>query len=495
MASPPEKPAAPPAIGGIYQVDPAQSLPLVGGGLPAYAVTDRRAGHSDLMALPVARHLPARAQALQALATPIEGVVTPLAHGVGPSIGGEPGYFVICHRPPGAPLAANLQPWSEAALVELVLHPVAHALEQLRVRGVTYRAIRAENVFQAQGGHPVVLGAAWSAPPAMHQPALYEPPYSAMCLPAGRGDGTVGDDVYALGVLLVVLALGRMPMAGLDEPAIIRRKLELGSYAALVGEDRLPPGIADLAGGMLAEEPDHRPPLRMLLDLAAARGRKVATRPPHRAGRPLQIGKTTVWNLRMLAYAVSSEPEQGVQTLCGITLMPWLRRGLGATALAVRIEEILRFHVDRGGSAEPNADAMMVMQVVALIDPLAPLSWNSVALWPDGIGPAIALAQARDATLLASLEALIAVEALTTWAAQRIERCDLVALRLEARQVPGLGSAARSLGWPASPGLHAEPDAPMRQQAGGDTLGQHTERPARRAGGGRANRGSVFGSD
>jgi hypothetical protein len=434
MASPPGKSTVDQAIGGFYLVDPAQSLPLVGGGLPAYAVTDRRTGQTDLMALPVARHLPPRARALQALTTPIEGVLTPLAHGTGPAIGGEPGYFVICHRPAGAPLTANLQPWSEPTLIELVLRPLAQALEQLRARGMTHRSIRAENVFHPQAGHPVVLGAAWSAPPAMHQPAVYEPPYSAMCIPTGRGDGTIGDDVYALGVLLVVLALGRVPMAGLDEPAIIRRKLELGSYAALVGEDRLPPGIADLAGGMLAEEPDHRPPLRMLLDLAAARGRKVATRPPHRAPRPMQIGKTTVWNLRMLAYAVSSEPEYGLQTLSGITLMPWLRRGLGETALAVRIEELLRFRVNRSGGGEPHADSVMAMQIIALIDPLAPLCWNGVVLWPDGLGPTVAMAQARDPALLASLEALVSTEALTTWAAQRPERCDIVALRLEARQ-------------------------------------------------------------
>ncbi len=72
-----------------------------------------------------------------------------------------------------------------------------------------------------------------------------------MCHPAGRGDGSIADDVYALGVLLLTLALGRLPLAELDDTAILRRKLEQGSHGALVGDERLPPLIADLSACLL----------------------------------------------------------------------------------------------------------------------------------------------------------------------------------------------------------------------------------------------------
>jgi eukaryotic-like serine/threonine-protein kinase len=224
-----------------YVVDTARPLPPVGG-LAAFAATDQASGHTDLMAIRVQRHLPPRPRALQALATPIEGLLTPLAHGV---IAAQPGssdeaYHVICPAPPGANLLARPRPWPESELLDCVLRPAALVLEQMEVRGVTHRGIRLDNAFQSRPGEPVALGPAWAAPPTTGQPALFEPPYSAMCLPAGRGEGSIADDVYSLGVLLLCLGLGHAPLAQLDDAAIVSRKLELGSFAALLGDQRLP---------------------------------------------------------------------------------------------------------------------------------------------------------------------------------------------------------------------------------------------------------------
>jgi eukaryotic-like serine/threonine-protein kinase len=264
-----------------YAVDASRKLPPVGG-LTAFGVIDRTDGRTDLMAIELHRQFPARAGAFQALAKPLDGVLTPLACGpVGEHC------YAICVAAPGPSVGQRARPWLEAELLECVLRPVAHVLEHLEERSMTHRGIRLDNVFQAAPGQPVVLGCAWTLPPAMAQPGLFEPTYSAMCLPTGRGEGSIADDVYALGVLLLCLALGRVPLAQLDETAILRRKLELGTYAAVAGDERLPPIIGDLVRGMLAEDPEHRPTPMLLLDPASARGRRVAARPPRRAQRSI----------------------------------------------------------------------------------------------------------------------------------------------------------------------------------------------------------------
>ena len=120
----------------------------------------------------------------------------------------------------------------------------------------------------------------------------------------------------------------------MDASAILRRKLALGSYAALVGEERLPPVINDLVRGMLAEDPEHRPPPVLLADPMAARARRVAARPQRRGQRPLDVAGAPVWDARTLAHAIAIDPDEGGRLLRSGTVDRWLRRYLGDSALA-----------------------------------------------------------------------------------------------------------------------------------------------------------------
>ncbi len=423
-------------IGGFFSVDLARPLPRAGGGLEAFGATDLRTGQTDLMAVAVAPGAPARGGIMRDLIDGCPNLLHPLGIGPGPRPGGASGLYVICPAPPGPPLSLSTVPWTEAAVLARVLRPAAQVLCHLVSKGLTHRAIRPNNVFSAGPGQPITLGCAWAAPPAMHQPPAFEPFTSLMCDPAGRGDGGIADDVYALGCLLVSLVSGGALMAGLDDAAVFRRKQELGGFAAIASELRLPPLIADLARGMLAEDPDHRLLPAMLLDPAATRGRRVATRPSRRSQRPLTVGAVAVWDARGLAVAIRQEPELAARALRDGSVGHWLRRGLGDASLCSRVEELIRHHT--GARGDPTiTDAMLTMRVAALSDPLAPLCWHGRALWPDGLGALLA-AHAGNPPALALLESMVATEAPSIWAAMRDDRHDAFLVRSAVR-------AARSL--------------------------------------------------
>ena len=45
----------------------------------------------------------------------------------------------------------------------------------------------------------------------------------------------------------------------------------------------------------------------------------------------------------------------------------------------------------------------MLVRAVATLDPLAPVCWPGTVVWPDGLGPALAAAQAEGASQAGAL--------------------------------------------------------------------------------------------
>lgn len=424
---------AQPGRGGPFRIDFSEPRPDAGGGLPCFLASSHALDRAALMAVQIAPLAPARGRAFSALATPPPHILAPLAMQPATRPDGAEAGFVICTAPPGPSLAnclaGGMAPWSEADLCDRLLRPVAVALEGLRLAGLPHRGIRPNNMYLSTAGGMVVLGCAWAAPPAAHQPALFEPPYSAAAHPAARGDGRVADDVYALGVLLAVLATGQMPMEGLDDAAVLRRKLELGSLAAVAEGLRLPPLVADLLRGMLAEDPEHRPPPLLLLDPAAARARRVAARPQRRAQRPLDLSGEPFFHVRPLAQACASQPEAAIKALRNGAVSRWVRREIGDPILAGGLDDFLRHRELETIGDSTTADGLLLCRAVALLDPLAPLAWQGVQFWPDGMGPAL-----TDIALAPRLQAALLHEAIPAWADLRPDRLDPVALRFSTRQ-------------------------------------------------------------
>ena len=93
---------------------------------------------------------------------------------------------------------------------------------------------------------------------------------------------------------------------------------------------------------MLAEDPDHRPPPRLLLRPEQARARRVGARPPRRAEQPLNLGGLNVWSARQLAHGLGLRPERGCALLRSGEVEHWLRRCVGDPQLGMRVEELTR---------------------------------------------------------------------------------------------------------------------------------------------------------
>jgi hypothetical protein len=419
-------------IAGFYQRDAQRVVPALSEGWPAFAVTDRRDPRRPLMAVRVRPGLPPRARALDTAADmPAPHVLMPIADGPGVDLSGQQGWFIISPAPPGQSISLAAGAWREQELISCVLLPAAAALEALRERGLTHRAIRPDNLFRAAAGQTVTLGPFWAAPPGTGQPTVADPPFLGWCRPCCQGDGTIADDVFALGVTLLALSMGRWPLAGLDPQEIVHRSLAQGSFAALTaGYAALPSYLGDLLRGMLAEDPDHRPSPALLLDPLRAAARRTTTRPPRRAQRELEVGRTVAWTARELAFALATQPDVAGTLLRNGVVDRWLRRALNDPSLAGKLEENYARLAAGLGPGSALLAPMLLMRAVATIEPLAPIVWRGEGLWPDGLGPAMV---AADAPMAASLREIVEADVLTSWITNHPRRTDAAALQQMAR--------------------------------------------------------------
>ncbi|WP_439578050.1 hypothetical protein [Elioraea sp.] len=451
---------------GNHAIDPLSPVRgVVGGGLNAFTARPLAADAPPGLAVVCRTQHPPRLRAIERLVMEddIPHLMRPLGQDVVAWDGGE-ARLIVYPLPPGPPLLPRDErrpPLREGDLIQNVVRPIGMVLSTLGDLGIVHRGIRPDNLFRPTSGGPAMLGEAWALPAAFAQPAVVEPPSSALCLPIGRGEGTMGDDLFALGVTLVALATGVWPMAGLDDASATRAKLERGSLVAILAEHRLPGGLVTLVRGLLAEDPDHRPsPAELAGWPGSARTRSVSARPVRKATRPLPVGPAQPRDIHSLAATLGTHWAEGVAAVRSGAVAVWIERALGDGQLASRLREAIE---DETGAVDPLVLDTLLCRTIALVDPRAPMFWRGTALMPDALGPVLAeavLSRGDHPLALGDLEDLIDSLAIGGWATACGDRyVDPVALERMSRQYrlirrsSAMGSGTERLLYQLNPAL------------------------------------------
>lgn len=380
-----------------FLVDTSKPLQgFVGGGLASFPATAVKGDGALGFAVRCRPHHPPRLRVIGRLPEPgtLPNLLMPVAEGVATAGAEGPSRFLIYPLPPGPPLMTpgeRRTPLGEGDLIQNVAKPVARVLSVLADAGITHRGIRPDNLFRGATGGPVTVGEAFALPAGFAQPAAFEPVAMAMCAPAGKGEGVMDDDLYALGVTLLALATGQWPLAGIDDRTSVKLRLDRGSLAPLVGNSRLPASLATLLRGLLSDDPNSRPDLEEIaLWPAGARGRPQTTRAVRKATRPFEFGGEAILDARSLAFTMATHWQDATKVIRSPALLYWLDRALGDKGLTQRVSEVIQS--DPTGS-EGDGD-LLLSRGLMVIDPRSPLWWRGLAMMPDGLGPLMAEAYA-----------------------------------------------------------------------------------------------------
>ena len=303
---------------------------------------------------------------------------------------GDPGRdFVLIVEPMGEMLAPNLaQPFealSDETIANRVVRSILPALREIESRRTSHRAIRPSNLFYTDGSRTnVILGPPATSPPGQDQPAYLESLESAITDPRARGGQTFADDMFSLGVTLLMLATGRHPLRDMKPEDMTSRRLEVGSFEAMAGGLRLTTTMTELIRGLLVDSRRERWNLSDLAQWAVDGRRPNPPRvtQPKVAGRPIKIGSSEALTARSLAFHLARNWDHGGKLLTSEEFQTWIRRSLAEEAVVDRVTKVTRGSQET--TVRERSDKLILNALLAL-DPNGPMRYRDLSFQLEGL--------------------------------------------------------------------------------------------------------------
>lgn len=391
-------------LGDRFIIDGSKPLPeLDSPNAKAYLAEDRRDLSRQLFALVCIPGMPVRTRAMRLLKNlPGTGTLELVEWNTAfwPILGRRT-MIIVMERPLGGRVLEQLQSGAvrltEYDIPRRVVQPIYEGLKHLNSVGVAHRAVRPDNLFFAdRERQEIVLGDCFTSPPGFDQPLVFEPLERSMANQAGRGHGSVVDDMFALGASMVVLTLGHNPIEKMKADDLLFRRTNLGSYAAICGNARVPMSLLEPLRGLLSDIPQERWGLTEVeLWLNGRKQTPLQKKAAKKADTPYRFSGRDHLNIRTLAHAFNRNIPEAVKTLREETFHAWLKRAVDGGALS----ETLKGYVDTADFHKDNfqgSEEYLVARVVASMDPIGPMRYKGMSLCLDGFGPMLASEMIRD---------------------------------------------------------------------------------------------------
>lgn len=284
--------------------------------------------------------------------------------------------------------------WRHPDIVSYFIGPMAGMLKEMRDRSFSHGSIRPDNIFYAgvDVNAPVILGDCLSVHPLSTQPSLFLPIDKALAEPMGRGRGSLADDIYAFGVSLAVFLRKHDELSGLSDEEIVHRKLEIGSFNALIGNERFQANFLELLRGTLHDDESKRWGIDEILSWLD--GSRIS---PPASGRRLKANRSISFNGRKYLYAdqlaidLHKDPEGVVDMIEDGRLTKWVQTSLNNSHVLDQYLQAIEYV-----SSQKNDPDFVAFQISSALYPHLPIFYRNRVFTYDGIGAMLAQAIMHD---------------------------------------------------------------------------------------------------
>lgn len=372
----------------------------------AFSVEDRRDLSRNLFALICTPGVPIRKNAIRHLKTsPGNGIVDVVEWDTifWPMLERRT-TAIILERPMGGRALEQVQKGTvrltEYDIPRKVIQPLVDGIRHLHTAGVIHRGIRPDNLFfQDEDCQDIVIGECLTAPPGFDQPSVFEPIERALANPAGRGSGTMADDMFALGATLVVIITGRNPTDRVKGEDLLYQRLNIGSYASICGNAKIPMSLLEPLRGLLSDTPEDRWTLDQIeMWLNGLKQTPMQKKSASKGDTPYRFGGRDHLNPRTLAHAFNRQIPEAIQTIKEDNFHAWLKRSVKAEDISEAIKGFIdnaNFHKDDYQGTHEH----LIARVCSAMDPSGPIRYKGLSICIDGFGPMLASEMIRNGNI------------------------------------------------------------------------------------------------
>ncbi len=278
--------------------------------------------------------------------------------------------------------------WRHPDIVEYFIQPMARMFKEMSDKNFAHGSICPSNIYYSGGGanSPVILGDGLSACAGSTQDALFFPPSKALAHPMGRGIASLEDDIYAFGVSLVLFLRKGNHLNGLSNEDIVRRKIDIGSYATLIGQERFPASFLDLLRGVLHDCSSSRWGVDEFFSWLD--GTRLSPEPltkKKKANRSIDFCGKKYLYAEFLALDLHKNPNELSSIIENGSLGKWVERSVDDTPMTERYIKAL----ERSLADSDNKD-YLAAQIAIALNPSLPLHYKGKCFTYDGLGSMMA---------------------------------------------------------------------------------------------------------
>lgn len=241
-----------------------------------------------------------------------------------------------------------------------------------------------------------------------YQPALYEPVERMYMNNFAKGEDVSTADSYALGVLIYFMLTGKEVDREMDARTLCIQRLTLGSYQVITQNANFDNFFQTIFKGLLSDRQKERWSLNKLFEYITGSKKFTASSGPlyDNTNRVYIFNDHKYDNIAILTYDIWQNWFSYKKILNDENFSVWLERGVGDVGLAENVNYLIkniRFNRTNPQLAEDEA----MTKIMAIIDPVMPIRYLSIAFSFSAVGRMLAFGIAMNHSEVINLLAKI----------------------------------------------------------------------------------------